>query len=346
MHIINYRVVQRLARVHGVHRALLCSMAFAVSLLIPLTLHHSSARSDLPPLPNSPAPPAPQAYGHHHHVYGRSARAAAARAAEEHDVAAPGGDLAAAGAAPTPAGSYAVTQPRQLGTAASPAGPAHTPQQPAAPATPHPVPHGHAAPAAATPASTTATPSSAASQPWTPLAATTPSSNGSSAFSVASTPTGPVRALWRPHVASTSPNPHHWPDTDSAGTAGGKTSARGAGGIARFSLTQVAVGGDDIGGGAVAQLEDNAAAAGDGTVQRQKHQEGNGEAAASGAAACGEGVVADAWWSLGRAMSPTGLWRRQDLPKVRGTAGRRPQAGGSPPGRCFAAAPGRITLVG
>eukprot|EP00198_Chlamydomonas_reinhardtii_P000894 XP_001690229.1 predicted protein [Chlamydomonas reinhardtii] len=164
-------------------------------------------------------------------------------------------------------------------------------------------------------------------QPWTPLAATTPSSNGSSAFSVASTPTGPVRALWRPHVASTSPNPHHWPDTDSAGTAGGKTSARGAGGIARFSLTQVAVGGDDIGGGAVAQLEDNAAAAGDGTVQRQKHQEGNGEAAASGAAACGEGVVADAWWSLGRAMSPTGLWRRQDLPKMSSAWGTDPQGG-------------------
>ncbi|KAG2425372.1 hypothetical protein HXX76_013786 [Chlamydomonas incerta] len=278
----------------------------------------------------------PQAYGHHHHVYGRSARAAAARAAEEHE---------AAAAAPKPGGSSAVmgaAKPhRPLGTAVSPAGAElGSPLSPTGPATPHPLHHAQAPRAAAQTSSAAGTPASAASQSWTPLTATPSSTSsggggGSSAFSAASTPTGPARALWRPHLAFSPGEPYQSP-TDTAGAAGsggGGGYVRSKGGVPRFSLAQVTM----DGGVAAEQAADHeeATAGSSGSARRpglQVHGGAQGAAAdgaAPGAAAGGggEGAVADAWWSLGRAMTSTGLWRSQDLPQVSSAWGTDPGAG-------------------
>ncbi|GLC43562.1 hypothetical protein PLESTM_001486800 [Pleodorina starrii] len=122
----------------------------------------------------------------------------------------------------------------------------------------------------------------------------------------------PARALWQPSPVSPGGQPQgQAPGLYTAGTQGGPRSSRAALN-SRFSLAEVTLGNGAAGGsagggtGGGVQYDSRGAVA------------GSGESPA-GSASSGGG--SDAWASLGRAMTSTGLWRRQDLPPADGGGG-------------------------
>ncbi|KAG2493989.1 hypothetical protein HYH03_007916 [Edaphochlamys debaryana] len=232
----------------------------------------------------------PLSYGHHHHVYGKAAKGHV-----------PPEELAAAAAAAEKEASHA----RVMAAAA---------EALAAPATP--------SPAAAPP------PSAAAPSPLTP----TPGGGREVAAPLASEPAS-ARALWHPSMpsaaAAATPPPPALPGRHRHHERPHHRHGAFHTAVSRFSLAEVALSNGHEDGHE-----------GGGSEHGAGEREGAAEPGASadvvgGAGAGGGGEAAGAgWWAgdpwarIGRAMSATGLWQRQDLPQVSSAWGASPQGAG------------------